>query len=121
MAVASDDDILAVPGEITEALALLREQRKRLEDEMSAGGKKYSAKHTAAAGSLSQALKALSAEARQWAAQLATVAIKATPEQRTAAAIHHLSRLPDGPRLDAYRRLTEAEAANIRPTSLRLA
>ena len=87
---------------------------------MQDAGPRFNQKHATAANGLASALKSLSAEARQWASQMAAVAGKATLEQRTAAAIQHLARLPDGVRLDAYRRLVELEAGNIRPVGLEL-
>jgi hypothetical protein len=117
--VAQDPDILDVPAEIAEALAVVRENRARLEAEMGASNK-FSQKHATAANGLSSALKALSTEARLWAAQATERAGRATQEQRTQAAIQHLSRLPDGTRLEAYRQLVQAEASNIRPAGLKL-
>jgi hypothetical protein len=115
-------DILEVPVEIAEGIAVVRENRVRLEAEMrdGKGGLKFQQKHAAAAGALASALKALSTEARLWAAQATERAGKATQEQRTQAAIQHLTRLPDGTRLDAYRQLVELEGANVRPVGLGL-
>lgn len=113
----SSPDLLEVPAELNEALATVRENRVRLEKAME-GKLSFDAKHAAAAGSLASAVKALSTEARLWAAQLAETAGRATPEQRTAAALQHLAALPDGTRLDAYRRLVEREAGNMRPIEL---
>ncbi len=110
-------DLLEVPSEVNEALALVRENRVRLEATMGASNK-FDSKHSAAAGALAQAVKALSTEARLWAAQLTEKAGRATPEQRTQAALQHLAALPDGTRLGAYRRLVELEAANTRPVPI---
>lgn len=112
-------DLLEVPSEVNDALALVRENRSRLEDAMT---KKpgFDGKHADAAGKLAQAVKALSTEARLWADQLTERASRATPEQRTAAALQHLLGLPDGPRLDAYRQLSTRESANVRPVKLSL-
>lgn len=117
---AETPDILEVPGEIAEGIAVLRENRVRLEAEMAVGSPKFNQKHAAAAGALASGLKQLSTEARLWAAQAAERAGKATQEQRTQAAIQHLARLPDGTRLEAYRRLVELEDGNQRPTGLKL-
>lgn len=113
-------DILEVPGEIAEGIAVVRENRIRLEADMAKGSVSFSQKHAAAAGSLATALKQLSTEARLWAAQATERAGRATQEQRTTAAIQHLARLPDGTRLDAYRQLVELEGANARPCGLKL-
>jgi hypothetical protein len=113
-------DILEVPSEIAEGIAVVRENRVRLEADMAKGSPSFNQKHAAAAGALASALKALSTEARLWAAQATERAGRATQEQRTQAAIAHLARLPDGTRLDAYRRLVEAEAGNARPAGLKL-
>ncbi len=119
MSTPATDNLLEVPAELNEALALVRENRVRLEKAME-GKLAFDAKHSAAAGSLASAVKALSAEARLWAAQLQERAGKATQEQRTQAAVQHLARLPDGIRLEAYRRLVETEKANLRPLELKL-
>jgi hypothetical protein len=113
-------DILEVPSEIAEGIALLRENRVRIDKEMAKDPTRFNAKHSAAANANATALKQLSTEARLWAAQAAERAGRATQEQRTQAAIAHLARLPDGTRLDAYRRLVEAEAGNARPAGLKL-
>lgn len=113
-------DLLEVPTEVNEALALVRENRARLETEMAAKIA-FSQKHSDAAGKLAQAVKALSTEARLWANELTERAGRATPEQRTQAAIQHLAGLPDGVRLDAYRRLAELEGRSIRPVKLEVA
>lgn len=119
-------DLLEVADEITEALALVRENRVRLEQDMNAPAAKaakgaFSAKHAAAAGSLAQALKALSTEARLWAEVIAKVGTNATPEQRTAAALEHLLGLPSGARAQAYEKLVTREAYASQPVPLRLA
>lgn len=113
------DNLLEVPSEVNEALALVRENRVRLESLMTADVK-FSAKHSDAAAKLAQAVKALSTEARLWAGQLQERASKATPEQRSAAAIQHLSGLPQGPRAAAYRELIRAEGHNVQRLPLEM-
>lgn len=81
---------------------------------------KFEAKYSDAANKLAQAVKSLSQEARMWAAELTERAGRATPEQRTAAAIKHLAALPQGPRADAYRKLAELESHAVRPLQLGL-
>lgn len=114
------DTLLEVPSEVNEALALVRENRTRLEDAMTRKPG-FDAKHADAAGKLAQAVKALSTEARLWAGQLQERASKATPEQRTQAALQHLLALPQGPRADAYRQLVERESAHVAALPLELA
>ncbi len=112
-------DLLEVPTEVNEALQLVRENRMRLEAVMAAKVG-FDPKHASAAGQLAQAVKALSTEARLWADQLTERASKATPEQRTQAAIQHLAQLPQGTRAAAYRQLCEREAACVQPMKLEL-
>lgn len=112
-------DLLEVPTEVNEALQLVRENRARLEAEM-ASKVGFNTKHADAAGKLAQAVKALSTEARLWAQELTERAGRATPEQRTAAAIQHLATLPQGTRLAAYRQLVEREERNVQPIELKL-
>lgn len=113
-------DLLEVPAEVSDSLALVREQRIRLEA-VCAAKPGFDAKHADSAGKLAQAVKALSTEARLWATQLAERAARATPEQRSAAALQHLLSLPAGPRLAAYRQLVEREAENVQPVQIVLA
>lgn len=112
-------DLTDVPAEVNEALALVRENRARLEAEM-AQAVKFNAKHSDAAGKLAQAVKALSTEARLWAQELTERAGRATPEQRTQAALTHLASLPQGTRLAAYRQLVEREERAAQPLGLEL-
>lgn len=112
-------DLLEVPTEVNEALQLVRENRARLESEM-ATKPGFNAKHADAAGKLAQAVKALSTEARLWANELTERAGRATPEQRTAAAIEHLVSLPQGTRLAAYRKLVEREQSHVQPIEIKL-
>lgn len=112
-------DLLEVPAEVNDALALVRENRARLEEAMTRKPG-FDSKHADAAGKLAQAVKALSTEARLWAGQLQERASKATPEQRTAAALQHLLALPQGPRADAYRQLAERERAHVAALGLEL-
>lgn len=80
----------------------------------------FDAKHSTAANQLAGAVKALSTEARLWETQLHSRAARATPEQRTQAALRHLAGLPQGMRLDAYRQLVELEAKNPNTLGLKL-
>jgi hypothetical protein len=112
-------DLLEVPTEVNDALALVRENRARLEKAMEADVK-FSSKHSDAAGKLAQAVKALSTEARLWANELTERAGRATPEERTAAAVKHLAGLPQGVRAGAYRQLVEAESHALQPLGLEL-
>jgi hypothetical protein len=115
------NDLLEVPTEVNEALALVRENRMRLESAMNnQDGTRFNSKHADAAGKLAQAVKALSTEARLWAQELTERAGRATPEQRTAAAVAHLGALPQGVRADAYRQLVEREQRNVQPLQLEL-
>lgn len=113
----TEADILDMPQEINAALEVLRENRIRLETLM-VEQPKYSAKHSTAAANLASSVKALSAEARLWAEQLTARAARATADQRTAACIRHLTKLPQGPRLQAYRALCEAEGRAMQPVKL---
>lgn len=112
-------DLLEVPSEVNDALQVVRENRTRLEEAMA---KKvgFDQKHSSAAAQLAQAVKALSTEARLWADQLTERAGKATPEQRTAAAIQHLTALPQGPRAAAYRELVEREQRAVQALKLEI-
>jgi hypothetical protein len=112
-------DLLEVPTEVNEALQLVRENRARLETEM-ASKVGFNSKHADAAGKLAQAVKALSTEARLWAQELTERAGRATPEQRTQAAVQHLASLPQGTRLAAYRQLVEREQLAVQPLGLEL-
>lgn len=112
-------DLLEVPSEVNEALQLVRENRTRLEDAM-VRKPGFDKAHADAAGKLALAVKALSTEARLWADQLTERASRATPEQRTAAAIQHLAGLPEGTRLGAYRQLVDRESSNVRPIEIKL-
>lgn len=112
-------DLLEVPTEVNDALQLVRENRSRLETAMQADIK-FSSKHADAAGKLAQAVKALSTEARLWATELTERAGRATPEQRTQAAIQHLVSLPQGVRLDAYRQLAERESHHVQPIGVQI-
>jgi hypothetical protein len=112
-------DLLEVPTEVNEALQLVRENRARLEALM-LEDRKFSSKHADAAGKLALAVKALSAEARLWAQELTERAGRATPEQRTQAAVQHLVGLPQGVRAGAYRQLIEREKSHIQPLQLEL-
>lgn len=120
----SADSILEVPGEVNEALALVRENRVRLEKAMATPDKRtglaFNKAHAEAAGKLAQAVKALSTEARLWAQDVTERAGRATPEQRTQAALEHLSRLPQGTRLAAYRQLVDREAQAVQPLGIEL-
>lgn len=113
-------DLLEVPTEVNEALQLVRENRMRLESAMNSESTKFNSKHADAAGKLALAVKALSTEARLWATELTERAGRATPEQRTQAAIQHLAGLPQGVRLAAYRQLAEREQANVQPIPVSL-
>lgn len=112
-------DILDVPGEIAETMALVRENRLRLETAMTASTK-FDAKHVSALGSLAASEKALSTESRLWAEVIRKLGESATPEQRTAAAIAHLSALPVGLRAKAYAELIAAESHALNGLPLRL-
>lgn len=111
---ASNDSLMEVPAEINSVLELLQENRHRLEAAMQ---KKvaFDAAHAESAGKLATAVKTLSTEARQWTESLVARASRATPEERTEAAIRHLSQLPQGPRLKAYRQLLAVEAQQSQP------
>jgi peptidoglycan hydrolase CwlO-like protein len=111
------DSLLEVPAELESALATVRENRTRLEAAM-VKRNAFDAEHAEAAARLAQATKTLSAEARLWADKLRAKAEKATPEQRTAVCLGHLSALPEGPRRDAYARLVELESS--RPNAIRI-
>lgn len=109
--------MLEVPAEVNDALQLVRENRARLEEAMTSD-RKFSAKHADAAVKLASAVKTLSSEARLWANELTERAGRATPEQRTQAALTHLAGLPDGVRLGAYRQLAELESRSLRPVKI---
>lgn len=112
-------DLLEVADEITEALALVRENRVRLEAVMSAkAGKGFDPSHASAAHGLSQSIKALSTEARLWADVIRKLGEAATPEQRTAAALEHVLNLPTGQRAAAYAELVTREAYALQPLPL---
>jgi hypothetical protein len=104
-------DLLEVADEVVEALALVRENRARLESAMS---KKpgFDQAHSKAAGDLATATKMLSGESRLWAEIIRKIGEAATPEQRTAAALEHLLSLPPGPRAQAYEALAQRELSN---------
>jgi hypothetical protein len=75
----------------------------------------FNAKHADASSKLANAVKVLSTEARMWANELTERAVQASPEERTAACIRHLTELPDGPRKAAYEQLVAREQVNTRP------
>jgi hypothetical protein len=113
----SADEFLEVPAEINAALEVLRENRFRLEKLMSTK-LQFESKHTKAAAELAAATKTLSTEARLWSEQLQTRAARSTAEQRTAACLAHLTRLPQGLWLTAYRELCAKEAKAPQPIKL---
>ena len=119
MALASQD-LLDVPDAIAQALSLANELRTRLETNMSSG-RGYDSKHATALTALSGTLKALSTEARLWANTINEIGKNATPEQRTAASVAHLTSLPVGARAAAYRALCEHEAHTPQRLALTLA
>ena len=118
--VTDTDTLLDMPQEINSALEVLRENRVRLEKLM-VTQPGYKSAHATAASSLAAAVKSLSAEARMWAEQLTSRAARATADQRTAACIRHLTKLPQGPRLAAYTALCESEARSMQPVPIKVA
>lgn len=101
-----------IPEEITATLALLSEQRRRMEDEtVSKTG--YNSKLQKPLSELANALRALSSEARQWANQVEATMKSATPEQKTEVALTWLAELPVGSRTEAYKKLASLEASNF--------
>ncbi len=97
-----------VPEELVALLGSLREQRLRL-DESIAANPKGAAKLTKSLSELANALRALSAESRQWSNQVAESMKNASPAQKTEVALLWLSGLPVGSRTAAYKQLVDIE------------
>jgi hypothetical protein len=110
-------DLLEIADELTEALALVRETRMRIEKVVASKPTLQSALSKDIL-QMSTALKNLSTESRLWAEVIAKVGQTATPEQRTAAALEHLATLPHGPRAKAYESLCRREQSAVQRLGL---
>ncbi len=117
-------DDLDIPGQIQETLATVDELRRRLDTAMiETRGSRPNAqtnKFSTQAAALAQAVKALSTEARLWAAQAAERAGNASAERKTAVCIKWLTQLPVGIRSEAYKALEQAEALTAAPIPLKV-
>lgn len=115
-------DLLDVSVEISEQLALVRETRIRLEKRMVSDSvtPAAQAKFSSSLAQLAAMTKNLSMEARLWAEVIRKLGETATPEQRTAAAVTHLTSLPLGLRANAYRAVTDTERRANNPLGLSL-
>lgn len=107
-------DFLELPDELSKMLAILAEQRRRLESDMNAGMAKSGGPnkdHIHAAKELSKAMSDLGHEMRMWAGHIKTNMDKMTPARKAQVVIQFIQgELPVGAREDLYRVLAKMEA-----------
>lgn len=115
-------DFLELPDELSKMLAILAEQRRRLEADMNAGMAKNAGPnkdHIYAAKELAKAMSDLGHEMRMWAGHIKTNMDKMTPARKAQVVIQFVQgELPVGQRRDLYEVLAKMEAD--RPDGIKL-